>query len=128
MGARHFTELEVWILADKLRQLVFEISATGPASRDFSFKDQIRGSADSACDNVAEGFGRYGHPEFARYLTIAKASLDETESQLLGGLGKRYFSPAQVRDGRRQVAETRRTLLALKRYLDRTNPPPPFGQ
>jgi four helix bundle protein len=128
MGARHFTDLEVWRLADKLRQHIFEISASGPASHDFSFRDQIRRSADSVCDNIAEGFGRYSHREFSRYLTIAKASLDENESQLLGGLGRRYLSEPQVRDARHQVAEVRRTLLALKRYLDRTDPPPPFTQ
>jgi hypothetical protein len=74
-------------------------------------------------DNIAEGFGRYGHREFSRFLTIAKGSLDENESQLLGGLRKRYFSEEAVQDGRDQIELVRKKLLRLKRYLDNTDGP-----
>jgi four helix bundle protein len=55
MGARNHRELVAWQLADELRRLIFKSTSTGPASRDFTFRDQIRDSASSACRNTAEG-------------------------------------------------------------------------
>jgi four helix bundle protein len=128
VGARHFTDLVVWQLADDLRQFIHEITKAGPGSRDFRFRDQIRAASDSACDNTAEGFGRHGHREFSRFLSIAKASLDETESQLIGRFRKNYFTEDQVHAGRRQIMRTRKALLKLKRYLDRGDSSEPRGR
>ena len=127
MGAKHFTELFVWQLTDNLRQFLYEITGSGAASRAFGFRDQMRRAADSTCDNIAEGVGRYGHREFARYLTIAKGSLDENESQHLGGLSHGYFTDNQVALGRQKLGRSRQAVLRLKRYLDRTDPPEPFS-
>lgn len=126
MKVTHFAELKVWQRADESRRYLFQLTATGQASRDFDFRDQIRAAADSACDNIAEGFGRYGHPEFSRFLVIAKGSLDETESQLAGGLGKGYFTREQVAAGVDKIGHARRALLGLKRFLNRTTAPAPF--
>ena len=123
MGARHFTELEVWQLADDLRGYIHELTENGPASRAFKFRDQIRESSDSACDNTAEGFGRYRHREFSRFLEIANGSLDECESQLLGGRRKRLFTEEQVAVGRNKIERTRKALQRLKSYLDGTDAP-----
>jgi four helix bundle protein len=103
MGAKHFTELEVWQLADDLRAYIVDLVAAGPASQRFKFRDQICDAADSTCDNIAEGFGRYKHKEFANFLNIASGSLEEVESRLLGGQRKGFFSAEQVRMGRSKV-------------------------
>src|SRR4029078_12715937 len=95
MIARRFEELEVWQLADDLRRHVIDITDTGPVATDFRFKGQIRDAADSVCENTAEGFGRYDHGEFAQFLDIAFASLKEVESQLTGGVHRRYFTESQ---------------------------------
>ena len=124
MGARHFTELAAWRFANDLSQFVHEITGRGTVWRAFTFRDEIREAADSAADNIAEGFGRYGHREFSRFLTISLGSLDETESRLIGGFRKGYFTDQQVNDGRRKVIRTRTAIKGLKRYLDDTDAPP----
>ena len=45
------------------------------AGRDLKFRDQIFDSARSGPRNIAEGFARYHHPEFAHLLGVAKASI-----------------------------------------------------
>jgi four helix bundle protein len=60
-----YEDLVVWHLANELQRAVFEATATGPASRDFKFRDQVRDSAASVTRNIAEGFGRFGDAEFA---------------------------------------------------------------
>jgi four helix bundle protein len=81
-----------WQLAGELEKLVFELTAIGPASKDFKFRDQIRDSSASAIRNMAEGFGRFWRREHANFLRIAKASLMETHNSARTGLNRGYFS------------------------------------
>ena len=89
-----FRDLVCWQLSYELKCEVFELTATGPSSRDFKFRDQIRDSSASAPRNIAEGFGRFRPAEFARFLGYAKASLDETQNHLIDGRDRGYLSQA----------------------------------
>src|SRR5580765_5145239 len=106
MRAKRFEELVVWQMADQLRQHIYDITESGPVAKDFKFKSQIREAVDSVCENTAEGFGRYGHPEFLRFLTIARGSLDEVRSRLTGGLRRKYFTKGHHDEGRRKASRT----------------------
>jgi four helix bundle protein len=72
MGAKQYRDLVAWQLAVELKRAVFEAMARGPASRDLRFCDQIRAASRSVSANIAEGFCRYTHREFARFLRIAR--------------------------------------------------------
>ena len=54
----NFEELEIWIKARKLNKRVLEISQRESIKKDFRFYSQIRSSAGSIMDNIAEGFER----------------------------------------------------------------------
>jgi four helix bundle protein len=82
MGVKRFTELVAWQLAHKLHLEICAFLDNSGASRDRGFCDDIRRASRSAPANIAEGFGRYSHREFARYLSIARASLIETQNHL----------------------------------------------
>ena len=86
MGANTYRELVCWQLADELQRRIVAITATPPAKRDFKFCDQIRDASLSVPSNIAEGFARRSPPDFARFLTIAKGSLGETQVRLRAGL------------------------------------------
>ena len=60
MIIKRFEDLEIWQEARKLCKIVYEITSTGRFSADFRFRDQIRASAGSSVDNIAEGFDRGG--------------------------------------------------------------------
>ena len=77
-GVRDFRDLVAWQLAYELKCEVYAFTSTGRVSRDFDYVNDIRSASASAPANIAEGFGRFRPLEFARFLTIAKASLVET--------------------------------------------------
>jgi four helix bundle protein len=95
-GVSRYEDFVVWQLADELKRRVFELTATGPASRDFKFRDQVRDSSASVTRNIAEGFGRFGDGQFAWFLRVARGSLMETHNSLRDGYDRGYFSAAET--------------------------------
>jgi four helix bundle protein len=123
MVARRFQDLEAWQLANEVKREVFALTESGPAARDFEFRDQIRGSAASAPRNISEGFGRFRPKEFARGCEVANGELSETENCLEDGKDRKYFTTA---DADRVIALTiraRKVNTRLLLYL-RTCPEP----
>jgi four helix bundle protein len=96
MIARRFEELDAWQIADELKREAYALTESGPAARDFDFRDQIRNSAASNTKNIAEGFGRFRPAPFATFMEFAVASAMETKDSLKDGIDRGYFTPARV--------------------------------
>ena len=81
---------------------VWKFTGEQSVRRNFKYCDQIRDSSDSAHRNVAEGFGRYNPPEFARFLDISRGSAEETRGlQALAKLQRYLRSPEAKRNAQR---------------------------
>jgi four helix bundle protein len=117
-GARRYQDLICWQLADELEKLVFELTETGPASRDFKFRDQIRDSSSSVTRNMAEGFGRFFPAEHANFLRIAKASLMETHNSAGAGFSRGYFGATDTDRMQRLCGRSGKAATGLIRYLE----------
>ena len=94
MGARDFQDLLAWQLSYELKCEVVAFTATGLASKDFKYRDQIRTSSASAPSNISEGFGRFRAGDFARFLEFARGSLMETQNHLIDGRDRGYLDVA----------------------------------
>ena len=117
MGANTYRELVCWQLADELQRRIVAITATPSTARHFKFCDQIRDASLSVSSNIAEGFARRSPPDFARFLTIAKGSLAETQVQLRAGLERGYFDQESVVELLKLAARCDRVTSALRAYL-----------
>ena len=106
VSVRDHTELIAWQLADQLRSLVWRMTETGPASRELKFRSQLRDSISVVCRNLAEGFYRFDHPEFAQFTRIARGSLGETQDLLLEGQWP--TTSAQRISKRRRISQSAR--------------------
>jgi four helix bundle protein len=92
MGVRRYEDLDAWQIADELKREVCALTESGPASKDFRFRDQIRDSAASNTQNIAEGFGRFRPADFARFMEFAVSSAMETKDSL------RFFQVSVTRN------------------------------
>ncbi len=123
VGVRHFSELIAWQLSEALRAELVAVSDRANAAREYRFRDQLRASARSAPSNIAEGFGRYGHGDFARFCDIAIASLTETDNHLKVARHEGYVTASDYKALLFLIRRARRATLGLKGYL-RSTPTP----
>ncbi len=80
---KDFRELTVWRKSHELTLLVYKITANYPKEELFGLTSQTRRACSSLPANIAEGTGRSGDAEFARFLQIAMGSASELEYHLL---------------------------------------------
>jgi four helix bundle protein len=113
-GARHFSQLISWRLADGLRALIFKITQRPPLSREFKSRSQVEDAIESVCRNITEGFGCVSHAEFARYLEIARRSLNEVCDCIRSAQLKGYMS---VPESGEFQALSRRLYPALNNFI-----------
>ncbi len=114
MGARDFTELRAWQLGRRLKVEIYRFTSVPPAMNDRRFCEDIRAACASVCANIAEGFGRYTHREFAQFVTMARGSLSETQNHLLDAQDRRYLKPHEFQ----QLADlAQASMLALTGLL-----------
>jgi four helix bundle protein len=125
VGVNRYKDLECWQLANELKLQVYALVNSSPACRDLKFRDQIFDSARSGPRNIAEGFARYHHPEFAHLLSVAKASIVETHNHVGDGYDLGYWT-ANERDRIEALAErAANATTALIVYLKRSRAPLP---
>ncbi len=91
-----FEDLPIWKEARRLSFEVYQLTFVQPFLNDFELKDQIRRSAGSVMDNIAEGYERDGRLEFINFLSIAKASAGEVRSQLYRSFDLHYITEERL--------------------------------
>ncbi|WP_228768155.1 four helix bundle protein [Limnohabitans sp. DM1] len=80
---RNYRDLLAWQVSFELARLVYELTESFPKHEVFGLTAQMRRAAVSIPSNLAEGAGRGGKKDFAHFVTMARASLNELETQLL---------------------------------------------
>jgi four helix bundle protein len=118
-GARHFKELIVWQLGDQHRREVFALTGQPRLRADFKWRAQLDDAADSVCRNVAEGFGSQSNREFARFVRIARRSLNEVQDGFESALIKGYVTETELAVARQLQRRLYSAMSALLRHLDR---------
>ena len=106
-----FKQLRVWQQSMKLADDCYEATDSFPDNERFGLISQIRRSSMSIASNIAEGCGRDGHREFARYLRIAYGSACELETQLILAR-RRDMADGKVLSSLATATETTRRMLS----------------
>ncbi|MEA1957998.1 MAG: four helix bundle protein [Euryarchaeota archaeon] len=80
---KNFKELNVWQKGIELVEIVYKITSSFPEEEKYGLSAQMRRAAVSIPSNIAEGHLRKTAKDFKQFLSIARGSCAELETQII---------------------------------------------
>ncbi len=114
---RDFRELKVWEKGHRLTLAVYKVTAMFPREELYGLTSQVRRSCASIPANIAEGCGRSGEAELARFLGIAMGSASELEYHLLLAHDLNLLDISDYERLTKEVTEIKRMLTSFVQKL-----------
>jgi len=115
-----FEDIQAWQEARQLVKIIYQLTNSGPFSKDFGLRDQIQRASVSAMTNIAEGFDCESKAEFARFLGIARRSAVEVQSLLYAAFDVEYIDETQLKQYYEQARKTKALIGGFKRSLSKS--------
>jgi four helix bundle protein len=115
-AVQNFRDLIVWQKGMALAKEVYRLSAGFPRDERYGLTSQLRRAALSVPSNITEGHARQGR-EFGSFLSIARGSLAEVETQLLFAVEVGYLQPEHLSASLALADEIKRMAAVLGRRL-----------
>jgi four helix bundle protein len=111
--AKDFRKLKVWQKSHQLVRDLYQITDSFPRSESYGLTAQIRRAGTSIPSNLAEGCGRSGDAELARFCDIARGSASELEYQLLLARDLKLIQPDNYEQLVQQTTDIKRMLTVF---------------
>jgi four helix bundle protein len=108
-----YRELIAWQKAIRLVTEIYQATRQFPRDELYGLTSQLRRAAVSVPSNIAEGQARFSRKEFHHFLSQARGSLVEIETQLIIAQNLGYLSTQQREPMLAQTAELGRILNGL---------------
>ena len=124
MGFADFRDIAAWQLAHQLKLLVDLFLLSPDFRQHFKFSEQLDDAVRSGPRNIAEGFGRYRHKEFAQFVRIAKGSESEVLNHLIDAYDQGLITRDEFAHAEAIARRAMKAATGLIRYLE-THPDPP---
>lgn len=112
-----YENLKVWNRAHQLTLDVYKCTRTFPEDERYGLISQMRRASASIGANIAEGCGRRGNAELARYLHVAMGSASEVQYHLRLSRDLSFLKAEQHAKLHSQVIEVKRMLASLAAHL-----------
>jgi len=110
---RDFRQIKVWEKAHRLALETYKATASFPKEELYGITSQLRRASASIPANIAEGFGRGGNVELARFLQIGMGSAYEVEYHALLAKDLGFISEDSYDLLATRIIEVKRMLAAL---------------
>ena len=110
---KDFRDLKVWEKSHNLALLAYKHTQGFPKQEMFGLTSQMRRAAVSIPTNIAEGCGRGGNFELARFLSIAMGSASELEYLLFISAGLGFLNRIDHKELELATTEVKRMLASL---------------
>jgi len=117
MVVKSYKDLIVWQKGIELVELVYRFTKAFPREEIYGLTSQLRRAAVSVPSNIAEGQARKSTAEFGNFLSIARGSLAEVETQLIIAHRLKYLDTPQLNEAMSIHDEVSKMLPALQRGL-----------
>ena len=112
-----YRELRVWQLAMAIVIEVYRVTRSFPSEEKFGLIAQLRRAAVAISSNIAEGRSRLGPAEFRRFVSIARGSVAEVETQRAVAVALGYVAADEIATLSAQLDELSKMLFSLYRSL-----------
>lgn len=123
-GFKDFREIVAWQLANELKLEVDRFLARPAFKQRFKFSEQFDDAARSGPRNIAEGFARFKHKEFAQFVRVAKGSEAEVLNHFIDAHDQRLITKDELLMAEHLVKRALKAANGLIRYLESTPDPP----
>jgi len=117
MKSQSYRDLIAWQKALALVTEVYRLTESFPSHELYGLTSQIGRAAVSVVSNIAEGQARNSHREFLHFLSNAKGSLVEVETQLFVTRNLNYVREQQIAAVLKQTDEVARLVSGLMKSL-----------
>ena len=107
----------VWQRAMDLVAEVYQVVKKLPKEELYALSDQIRRAVISIPSNIAEGYGRNSSKEFSHFISIAKGSKSELETQLLLCVKIDYLKESDIQNVMYLIDQVGKMLYSLQKKL-----------
>ena len=114
---RNFRNYEVWKKSHIFALEIYEFTKDFPKDEIYGLRSQLRRAAYSIPTNIAEGAGRNGDKQFARFIDIAFASASESEYLLILNRDLKNLSHERYEILSKKVIEIKKMLGTLYKCL-----------
>ncbi len=114
---RDFRDLKVWQKAHGLTLAVYQATTAFPKDEVYGLTSQMRRCCASIPANIAEGCGRSGEAELARFMRIAMGSASELEYHLLLARDLNLLGASDHERLTQDVTEVKRMLTTFVQRL-----------
>lgn len=125
MSLKSYRDLEVWQKAMDLTELVYAITKQYPNDERYGLTSQSRKAAVSVPSNIAEGYGRTHRGDYLKFLSNARGSLCELETQLILAVRLKFVTREEVVPAWNLCRSIGRMLLRMILKLAEDNHPKP---
>ncbi len=112
-----YRDLDVWQLAMDIVIEIYRVTRAFPAEEKFGLVSQLRRAGVAIPSNIAEGHGRLGAAEFRRFVSIARGSVAEVETQLAVAVAIGFIDVDAITSLSSQLDQLSRMLFGLYRRL-----------
>jgi four helix bundle protein len=123
-GWKDFREIAAWRYARELKLAVDVFLERPEIKKRVRLHGQLYDSIRSGPSNIAEGFGKFGNKEFARYARIAKGSMVESINHLIDLHDQQLISADELTTTERLARKALKATVGLIRHLEKTPDPP----
>lgn len=120
MSYQRYTELEVWKKARTFASAIYQLTSSFPKEEQFGLLSQLRRCAVSIPSNIAEGCGRQHKKETIQFLSIARGSLFEIETQLYISKDLSFINDKQLHECLEDIENLGKLINGFIRYYNST--------
>ena len=110
---KSYKDLIVWQKSLDLVELIYQITEELPSKEKFGLVSQMQRASVSVPSNIAEGYGRQSSGSYAQFLSIARGSLFELETQVELCFRLKYIQKIETEKIYTVITEISKMLTAL---------------